>query len=296
MNKRQAVAQPLIALDLPASRASLDPLEACTGAVLERVQGLAEQKAADILQTVRQAFVHSLARTSEDGDDEDRHVALTLSPHPHRLIVELDKSWNCSFNLADAPKPRLEEPGGGEPGLGLGMGLFLTRQLMDRVSYQPQAGNNRWRLVKHLPLPEQETAGAAPSYTIRLDLPATHKYLNVLGACIESMLAQIEELPDREQLVYSLQLAVQETATNIVNHAYAGGAGRIKVTMTLCRRARQFIIEMHDTGQHTFDLASAPDPFEAPQLAAGSLLSGSARLFLSIGFSLLDGTNAIHLW
>jgi anti-sigma regulatory factor (Ser/Thr protein kinase) len=31
-----------------------------------------------------------------------------------------------------------------------GYGLFLMRSLLDEVRYEPQAGNNRWRLVKCL--------------------------------------------------------------------------------------------------------------------------------------------------
>ena len=274
MSKRE-----VIRLDLPASHASLGPLEACIGAVLERVEGLTESETADIVQTVRRAFVRSLACAPGDGDDEGREVVLTLSLHPHRLTVELDDSWDCSFDLPDVLTSRSEEPRRAGPGLG--MGLFLTRQLMDEATYQPQAGNNCWRLVKHLPLSGQDAPGTAPSYTIRLNLPATYKYLNVLGACITGMLAQVEELPEREQLEYDLQLAAQETAANIVNHAYAGEGGRIKVALTLAPSPCRFVIEMHDTGQHTFDLSSVPDPFGAPQLPTGGLLSGSGLFFVS---------------
>jgi anti-sigma regulatory factor (Ser/Thr protein kinase) len=41
-------------------------------------------------------------------------------------------------------QPNLEQPGE------RGMGIFLIRQLMDEVVYEPQPGANYWRLRKQL--------------------------------------------------------------------------------------------------------------------------------------------------
>ena len=72
------------------------------------------------------------------------------------------------------------------------------------------------------------------SDTIRLDFPATHKYLNVLGACIHELLARVEGLAEPVVVSYNIQLAVHEACTNIVDHAYAGmPAGRLNITLTL---------------------------------------------------------------
>ena len=60
------------------------------------------------------------------------------------------------------------------------------------------------------------------SEVIRLDLPATHKHLNILGACILEFLARVENIPEREAVVYNLQLAAHEACANIIDHAYAG--------------------------------------------------------------------------
>lgn len=96
--------------------------------------------------------------------------------------------------------------------------------------------------------------------TIRLDLPASHKYLTVLGTCIEEMLQKIDQIPDTTRLVYSVQLAIHEACTNIIDHAYtAQTPGRIAITLVIRASPRRFVAELKDTGK-TFDPASIPDP------------------------------------
>ncbi|MEO7909887.1 MAG: ATP-binding protein [Roseiflexaceae bacterium] len=99
-----------------------------------------------------------------------------------------------------------------------------------------------------------------PSEVIRLDLPATHKYLNILGACISELLARVENVIEREAISYNLQLAAHEACANIIDHAYAGDLGRrILVIITLTECPRQLIIELQDTG-YSFDPATVPQP------------------------------------
>jgi serine/threonine-protein kinase RsbW len=96
--------------------------------------------------------------------------------------------------------------------------------------------------------------------TIRLDLPATHKYLNVLGACIAEVLTRMEGLVEPNAAVYNIQLAVHEACTNIVEHAYAGQSnGRIKVALQLAAQPRALIVDLYDSGS-SFDIASAREP------------------------------------
>ena len=98
------------------------------------------------------------------------------------------------------------------------------------------------------------------SEVIRLDLPATHKHLNILGACISELLLRVENVDERETTIYNLQLAAHEACTNIIDHAYAGELERrILITLTLAPRPRRLIIELRDTG-YSFDLASIPEP------------------------------------
>ncbi|MCB0210148.1 MAG: ATP-binding protein [Anaerolineae bacterium] len=83
---------------------------------------------------------------------------------------------------------------------------------------------------------------------IQLELPAEHKYLNVVSACIAAMLERVETVSEHEIITYNIQLAVQEACTNIVRHAYKGqSGGRIEVTITLEGKQR-FVIDLADAG------------------------------------------------
>ena len=87
--------------------------------------------------------------------------------------------------------------------------------------------------------------------TIRLDLPASHRYLNVLGACVDAMLARVEGIAEVASLSYAVQLAVHEACTNIIDHAYEGQEGaRIQVELWLqgSESPGQIVIEIRDTG------------------------------------------------
>lgn len=95
---------------------------------------------------------------------------------------------------------------------------------------------------------------------ITLDLPAAHRYLNIAGACIEAIVARIEDAPDREMTSYALQLAVQETCANIVDHAYAATAdGRIQIEFVLHADPRRLVVEIYDGGR-AFDPSQAREP------------------------------------
>lgn len=107
--------------------------------------------------------------------------------------------------------------------------------------------------------------------TVRLEIPATHKYLNVIGSCIHAMLDREQGLAERDSLFYNIELAVHEACTNIVEHAYAGISGRIELTFTLFEEPRQFIVELRDRGQ-SFNLADVATPnLEQPQTSGYGL-------------------------
>ncbi len=95
--------------------------------------------------------------------------------------------------------------------------------------------------------------------SIQLELPATHKYLNVATACIAEMLARVDGIQDHEQAVYNLQLAVQEACANIVDHAYPHGEGRFGLTFTLMDEPLRLVVELRDVGR-TFDPTLVPAP------------------------------------
>jgi serine/threonine-protein kinase RsbW len=102
---------------------------------------------------------------------------------------------------------------------------------------------------------------------IRLDLPATAKYLTILSACIAEMLARVDNLPQRDTIIYNIQLAAHEVCANIVDHAYAGEDDkRILINLTLKQHPMRFVIDLYDSGQ-SFDLGNTPTPnLEQPQV------------------------------
>lgn len=102
---------------------------------------------------------------------------------------------------------------------------------------------------------------------IRLDLPATAKYLTILSACIAEMLARVDNLPERDTITYNIQLAAHEACANIVDHAYAGALDkRILINLTLKQHPMSFVIDLYDSGQ-PFDLETTPTPnLDQPQV------------------------------
>lgn len=94
---------------------------------------------------------------------------------------------------------------------------------------------------------------------IRLDLPATYKYLNVLDT-FTTVLERADGLQDPTSLAYNVQLAVHEICTNIVGHAYSEkSSGRIKIELTLQKDPPVLIVDLYDTGR-AVNLEDIRDP------------------------------------
>lgn len=108
-------------------------------------------------------------------------------------------------------------------------------------------------------------ASGAPSpepVSIRLDVPADIRYLNVVGACARALLERAPGVKEAEILYYNVELALQEVCTNIVQHAYGGkrsATARIDLGFTYSERERLLTIELVDTGQ-PFDTGEVPEP------------------------------------
>lgn len=95
---------------------------------------------------------------------------------------------------------------------------------------------------------------------IRLNLPASYKYLNVVGASVAAMLSRLEQLPDPEINTHKAELAVHEICTNIVEHAYSGCEdGRIEITLTVYQQPARLIVDLKDSGT-PFEPTTVPEP------------------------------------
>ena len=107
----------------------------------------------------------------------------------------------------------------------------------------------------------------------RFEIPATFKYLNVVSNSLTAILEQVDDLPERANLTYNIVLAVHEVCTNIVEHAYAGNGGKIKIDVCLDEQSRSLRVDLYDTGQ-PFDLTEVAPPNldEAPVRGYGLFL------------------------
>ncbi|NUM47037.1 MAG: ATP-binding protein [Anaerolineales bacterium] len=100
----------------------------------------------------------------------------------------------------------------------------------------------------------------------RLDLPASYSSLETARTQLEATLARWPNLNLTEASLYNLQLALHETLTNIIEHAYEGIAdGRIEIIFYFDQAHAQLMIELHDWGI-SFDPTVTPLPnFGHPQ-------------------------------
>lgn len=279
----QSSASALFAACLRAMLARVDGLEQADTLADATLAAAQEPLAQATLVLERSTGVAQQARRASQGEIS---ATLQVTSAPRRFVVELAPQpggWRYEAPLPEAPdRAALAEADAGSTGLGIG--LFLVRSLMDEVEYTPQPGGNRWRLVKALPAGAAGPAAAGDRLAaLTLDLPASYRYLNVPGEAVAALLAGVT-LPPDSTLVYEIQLAVQETCTNIVKHALTGSGGRVQVALSLDQAAGRFVVDTWDDGGRTFDLAAIPDRFElaapTPKLGAG-LLRGGALLFVS---------------
>ncbi len=100
---------------------------------------------------------------------------------------------------------------------------------------------------------------------VRVSIPANLNYLNILGPCLGAILKETTPPTEEVNLPYSLELAVYETCTNIVQHAYSDFSGRIELELSLEKQPQRLVIDLYDTGR-SFNMTDAPQPnLEIPQ-------------------------------
>ncbi|MCR4407576.1 MAG: ATP-binding protein [Anaerolineae bacterium] len=93
---------------------------------------------------------------------------------------------------------------------------------------------------------------------VELIIPSQLQYLPLVSACVSEFCWWTPGLSDHEKTVYSVQLAVQEAATNIVEHAYEGRPdGRVKFVLRAHGACLE--IEISDQGKG-FDFDAVPLP------------------------------------
>ena len=110
------------------------------------------------------------------------------------------------------------------------------------------------------------------SEVIYLRLPASHRFLNVVGATIRAVLTRVD-MPNAETFSYNVELAVHEICANIVDHAYENIFDASFDAQFILDADRLSII-LIDQG-HSFD----PDKIPPPDL--NDVHTGGYGLFLA---------------
>ena len=130
--------------------------------------------------------------------------------------------------------------------------------------------------------------------TVELNLPARLESLSVLEACVTALLGQEPELSDREARTFEVVLAVHETCTNIIEHAYGASAGRVRVAFTFLDAPRRLAIDFDDSGQ-SFDLSTVQSPNLSEAQTSGYGLFLIRRLMDEVDYQPAPGNNRWRL-
>lgn len=130
-------------LDLPATGKYLAAVSACVGEMLSALDGSTEVAAVSqqVQLAVHEACANIVDHAYEGMVKGRMQITLSLDHETRRFVVELHDNGK-GFDPASVAEPDLKS------GQVHGYGLFIIRQVMDEVTYEPAAGSNRWRLVK----------------------------------------------------------------------------------------------------------------------------------------------------
>jgi len=97
---------------------------------------------------------------------------------------------------------------------------------------------------------------------VKLNIPASMKFLNVVSASIAAILEHLSIAGDVETAIYEIQLAVHEICTNIIEHAYGNDPEkRIDLEIFIKQRAdSSLVIKLYDYSGIEFIAANVKAP------------------------------------
>lgn len=99
-----------------------------------------------------------------------------------------------------------------------------------------------------------------------LDLSGSLTCLHQVGDAVARILDRVENLDDRESVVYNMTLAAHELCTNIITHAYADKPGPIRMGLQVEDRTGRLIVDVFDEAPRVFDMnAWQPPNLDDPQ-------------------------------
>jgi anti-sigma regulatory factor (Ser/Thr protein kinase) len=125
--------------------------------------------------------------------------------------------------------------------------------------------------------------------TFHLIIPARHRYLKLASGLITEILSRESRV--HHGTIYNVELAVQEIAANIVDHAYTGEVdGRITIDITMHYNPRCIVIDLHDTG-HAFNPAQVAPPNPEDAQVRGYGLHLAHKLMDEVSYETLSDGN-----
>lgn len=145
--------------------------------------------------------------------------------------------------------------------------------MLDQVAQTPLPNGARMEYQAtsdQTALPAVNTVNVPPVF---LEIPASLRHIHLLSRCACALAETVPNLAEPTVNLYNLELAIQEVAVNIVNHAYAGQEGRIQMTLQLAEQTPQLTLCFHDTG-------ASFDPSQVPAPRLGELQEHGFGLFL----------------
>lgn len=90
------------------------------------------------------------------------------------------------------------------------------------------------------------------AYMVRLELPAHSRFLPLLGATIQQLMAYLQEavtIAEADMVAYELEMAAHEVCMNIIDHAYKNERrGSIRLTFSAKPDRGQIVVLLLDTG------------------------------------------------
>ena len=103
--------------------------------------------------------------------------------------------------------------------------------------------------------------------TLYFIMPAHARNLSVVDAPLARLFDELTEMDVSEAAIYDVKLAVQELCTNIVNHAYEGEPGKIRLRITVYDEPPCVVITSQDEGLSTFNPTEwTPPTLDEPQV------------------------------
>ena len=133
-------------------------------------------------------------------------------------------------------------------------------------------------------------------FNIRIDLPSTHRFLNVAGLGIDAILQRLGDLiPGAEKVSREVQVAAQEICANVVDHAYADDKnGRLTIEISIVLKDSRLDIHIRDTGKE-FEPEKTKEPALGELQERGFGLYFAKKLMDEVTYTREDEGNHWHL-